>query len=525
MLSPVRAASNVSLTSQKQAAIVGENLTGVNTIPAAIALSGTIDASVEGKLNMLLLAARARMVDSLLAVIDTASKSIGLRREAGESNATFALRIADAIRDLTPKQLATVQQQLNAQGQTIPLQLIAQALHNPTGPQAAQIVAYIELVRYKDLATRAVVNSYGQNGGMETQELQPSVTAQPPRQDQGVRANPPPQSASSERPSSAAPASFAASLFAEAAEVQQVEVAEQVLTGGSLAEEVTAEDKRTADPQQPKATATSDRPATPVLRPAAATATVMPGEIRRIAADTQEGLKIVVARVLEAAGPELLEIMAEGEQAADAILAQALIADVLDGEEMRSGEAILQKAATPEKSGGDRPAALSNTTPPPTENDAERAPPNVGLSRLFDEGSIAPPILAESQVKAVAPLPQGIPFAVAQYLPAPDDAAESSSLQIDRVDPVEDEEQGQSQSEPHDEEEEEQGAASDDGNEAAMSQSTDAADEETAEASAPMAAAGADDVAPEPKALPMAAPVVPVVDPAYNLYQRMAGWE
>ncbi|MEZ2130088.1 MULTISPECIES: hypothetical protein [unclassified Sinorhizobium] len=525
MLSPVRAASNVSLTSQKQAAIVGENLTGANTVMAAIALSGTVDTSVEGKLNMLLLAARTRMVDSLLAVIDAASRSIGLKREAGESNASFALRIADTIRDLTPKQLTTVQQQLNAQGQTIPLQLIAQALHNPTGPQAAQIVAYIELVRYKDLATRAVVNSYGQNGGIETQEPHPSVTAQPPRQDQGMQPHPP-QSVSAERPSTAAPASFAASLFAEGAEIQQVEVVEQVLTGGSLAEEVRAEDKRTADPPQPKTAVTSDRPAMPVLRSAAATATVMPGEILWIAADIQEGLKIVLARVIEAAGPELLDIMAEGEQAVDAILAQALIADVLDGEEMQPREAILEKAATPEKSSGDRPAVLSNTSPPLTENDAERAP-GVELSQLFDEALIAPPILAESQAKTIAPLPQGIPFAVAQYLPALDDAAESSSLKIDRVDPVDDEEegQGQGQGEPQDGEEGKQGAASDDGNEAAISQSTDSGEEETAEASDSVATASADAPAPEPLALSMAAPVVPAVDPVYNLYQRMAGWE
>lgn len=521
MLSPVRAASNVSLTSQKQAAIVAENLTGANTITAAIALSGTVNASVEGKLNMLLLAARERMFDSLLAVIDAVSRSIDLKREAGESNGAFALRIADAIRDLTPKQLATVQQQLNAQGQTIPLQLIAQALHNPTGPQAAQIVAYIELVRYKerDLAMRAVVNSYGQNSGVETQEPQLSLATQPQRQDQAGRPNLPPQSASAQTPSSAAPASLAASLFAEAAEVQQVEVVEQVLTGASLAEEE-VEGKRAADVPQAETEAENNRPSAPVLRSAAAAAPVMPGEIRRIAADNQEGLKIVVARVIEAAGPELLDVMAEGEQVLDTILAQALIADVLDGEEMQSREATLARAATPEKS-GDRPAVPSNTPLPLTENDVER----VELSRLFDEGSIASPILAESQAKAVAPLPQGIPFAVAQYLPAPDDAAGSSSLQIDRVDPVEDEEQGQSRGEPQEDEEEEQGqeAASDDGVE--MTLPGDAGDEESEEASDPVAAAGADAVAPEKMALPMPASVALPLDPVYDLYQRMAGWE
>ena len=58
-----------------------------------------------------------------------------------------------------------VERQLTAQGHSLPLRLIAEALKNPTGPEAARIIAYLEIVRYKDrdLAARAVLRSYGQN--------------------------------------------------------------------------------------------------------------------------------------------------------------------------------------------------------------------------------------------------------------------------------------------------------------------------------------------------------------------------
>ncbi|API53847.1 hypothetical protein BMW22_21505 [Rhizobium leguminosarum] len=168
MLTPVRAASNASFSSQGQtAAIVAGGLgqsviapAPVNAVEAAV-----LNSAIAGKLNILLLAARERMVEALFDVIDAAGRSISLDRGEDESNLAFASRLADAIRRLPAARIDEVERQLTAQGRGLQLRTIAEALKNPTGPEAARIVAYLEIVRYKDrdLAARAVVRSYGQN--------------------------------------------------------------------------------------------------------------------------------------------------------------------------------------------------------------------------------------------------------------------------------------------------------------------------------------------------------------------------
>ncbi|PDT14312.1 hypothetical protein CO670_23775 [Rhizobium sp. J15] len=168
MLSPVRAASNASFSSQSQtAAIVAGGLGRSVIAPAPVnAVEATdLNSAIAGKLNILLLAARERMVEALFDVIDAAGRSISLDRSEDETNLAFASRLADAIRRLPAARIEEVERQLSAQGHSLPLRLIAEALKNPTGPEAARIIAYLEIVRYKDrdLAARAVLRSYGQN--------------------------------------------------------------------------------------------------------------------------------------------------------------------------------------------------------------------------------------------------------------------------------------------------------------------------------------------------------------------------
>ncbi|PDS80885.1 hypothetical protein [Rhizobium sp. L43] len=168
MLNPVRAASNASFSSQGQtAAIVAGGLGRSVIAPAPVnAVEATdLNSAIAGKLNILLLAARERMVEALFDVIDAAGRSISLDRGEDETNLAFASRLADAIRGLPAARIDEVERQLTGEGHSLPLRIIAEALKNPTGPQAARIVAYLEIVRYKDrdLAARAVVRSYGQN--------------------------------------------------------------------------------------------------------------------------------------------------------------------------------------------------------------------------------------------------------------------------------------------------------------------------------------------------------------------------
>ncbi|MGO7422955.1 hypothetical protein ACCT09_24585, partial [Rhizobium ruizarguesonis] len=167
MLTPVRAASNAIFSSQGQtAAIVASGLGHSVIAPAPVNAveAADLNSAIAGKLNILLLAARERMVEALFDVIDAAGRSISLDRGEDESNLAFASRLADAIRRLPTARIDEVERQLTENGHSVPIRTIAEALKNPTGPEAARVVAYLEIVRYKDrdLAAHAVVRSYGQ---------------------------------------------------------------------------------------------------------------------------------------------------------------------------------------------------------------------------------------------------------------------------------------------------------------------------------------------------------------------------
>lgn len=168
MLSPIRSASNASLSSQGQtAAIVAGGLgrsvvapTPVNAVEAA-----DLNAAIAGKLNILLIAARQRMIEALLDIINATGRTIALQRGEGESDQAFATRVADAIRRMPDAEIDAVERQLSDDGHSLPLRMIAAALKDPTGAEAARVIAYLEIISYKDrdLAARAVVRSYHQN--------------------------------------------------------------------------------------------------------------------------------------------------------------------------------------------------------------------------------------------------------------------------------------------------------------------------------------------------------------------------
>lgn len=177
MLSPVRAASNGSLSSQSQTAAVSTD--GLVRAASAVApvhqIQGAdLNSSVAGKLSILLLAVRARMVDALLDVLSATSEALAIPREDDETDLAFASRLAAAIEKLPPAKIEKVERQLAMQGHAVPLRLLAEALRNPAGPEAARIATYLETIHYKDrdLAARAVVRSYGQNDASPTRQEQ-----------------------------------------------------------------------------------------------------------------------------------------------------------------------------------------------------------------------------------------------------------------------------------------------------------------------------------------------------------------
>jgi hypothetical protein len=579
MLSPVSAVSALGTVLEKPAVATAET-SGVQTAATPLAvLSSTVNASVEGKLNMLLVAAREQMFDSLLSAIDAASAALNVSREPDESNAALAQRLADTIRSLPQQQLAVAQQLLDTQAKMpIPLPLIAEALTNPDGPEAVQIAISLEaaLTQEPDAVIKAVVNSYGQNAG-ETDTIEPQVPL--PTQTAPKNADAAPVTAAAVLPASpekaAAPVPAAATtapsatsaqapgetpataaqsqtfLFSAAAldpEVapnletastpqttpnQQVAPSQQpapilqavsaLLVDAGVGEIVHPQSAISVeDNVSPAGPASSAAPAEPKLPTEVAlirspvTPPPVPRDIQQIRADIKEGLQVVIGRAIDVAGPELLQIIQDDASSAERVIAQALAANAADQREVQSlpqtagDEGVRNLAAAM--------ASQNSVSPEETSNAPAAAAALLGKS-LGD--MLAAPAMdmpdTAAQMGAPIPLPQGIPFAIAQYLPADLPIDDEDLEQVNRVDPADDEEheQGQGGETAQDESED------DSQPEETHPPAAEASDEADAEA----ASSEAEVVAPKPLALPTPAPSDPLHDHAFDFYRRMVGWE
>ncbi|KQV84362.1 hypothetical protein [Rhizobium sp. Root1220] len=182
MLTPVRAASNASFPSQGQNTSLSADgiVRSVNAVPPVnLVESPDLNSPIVAKLNILVLAVRARMVEALLDALDAAGAALSQPRDEDENDLVFASRLASAIQKLPAAKIEAIERQLAADGHSVPLRLLAEALKNPTGPEAARIAAYLETTRYKDRdpAARAVVRSYGQNDASPPrQEPRPEIS-------------------------------------------------------------------------------------------------------------------------------------------------------------------------------------------------------------------------------------------------------------------------------------------------------------------------------------------------------------
>jgi hypothetical protein len=184
MLTPVRAASNTSLSSNGQSVALASSGLGRSVVapaPVQPVEAADLNSSIAGKLNIILAAARERMFEALLEAINAASDALPLPRQDGETNLIFASRLAEAIQKLPASRINEIETQLASQGHNLPLRLIAEALKNPAGPEAARVVTYLETLRYKDrdLAARAVMRSYRQNDASPLRpETRPNILLQ-----------------------------------------------------------------------------------------------------------------------------------------------------------------------------------------------------------------------------------------------------------------------------------------------------------------------------------------------------------
>ncbi|MDK4743376.1 hypothetical protein PH547_31355 [Rhizobium sp. CNPSo 3464] len=570
MLSPVSAVSALGTALEKPVVATPET-SGVQTAATPLAvLSSTVNASVEGKLNMLLVAARERMFDSLLSAIDAASVALNVSREPDENNAALAQRLADTIRSLPPQQLAVAQQLLDTQTEMpISLPVLAEALTNPDGSEAVQIAISLEaaLTQEPDAVLKAVVNSYGQNAG-ETETAKPQTPV--PAQTMLKTTEAAPTATSAVSPASsdkaAAPASAAATaaLSATTAQIPEETPAAAVrnqavlFAAAILGPEISPDLETVSSPQaipnqqsapippaanalvvdtglgeivHPQnaipaeanissaavallaASAEEHLPTEIALIRSPITPPPVPRDIQQIRADIKEGLQVVIGRAIDVAGPELLQIIQDDSTSAESVIAQALAANAADQKDVPS----LPQTAGNE---GTRNLAAAMASQNATSLDEMPNAPAALLGKSLSGPLVGPaPVMSDAaaQMGTPAPLPQGIPFAIAQYLPVDLPIDDEDLEKVNRVDPADDEEaeQGQGGEAPQDEGEDESEPEE-------MHQPAAEASEET---DAEAASSQDSVVATKPLALPAPGLRDSLHDHAFDFYQRMVEWE
>ncbi len=516
MLTPVRAASNASFSSQGQtAAIVASGLGHSVIAPAPVNAveAADLNSAIAGKLNILLLAARERMVEALFDVIDAAGRSISLDRGEDESNLAFASRLADAIRRLPTARIDEVERQLTVQGHGLPLRTIAEALKNPTGPEAARIVAYLEIVRYKDrdLAARAVVRSYRQNDASPMR-----AEARPEIQLPEIRLHEDSLPAALRQPTdkpvpadslieAAAPATAEEAVIAEAVETDDPETpkaenraqsapatAREIAPEKSAPQEIEAE-----QPLPAEATAADDTPETPepaAIQPRAMSEKVDPVIPRNwagIAASMTEEVSEMIATIIREQDIEtvLEDVPVEAAVEIDTILDDAVISDATETLTRQPTEFT---APDPRQSAALRPSQMD------IETAAARQPKEISAQPQMMP---VPETVEASYVPLAARMPEGfaysqLPYQFAKDTPSNEKAGETHHQhQHHRDDASEDQQQAQSGGEDAEPDAEETAA--------------------TPERRTPRM------IDAEPSAYQPGA----AADPVYALYQRMVGWE
>ena len=559
MLLPVGAVSPVGVSVEKPIAATAET-SGLQTTATPVAvLSSAVNASVEGKLNMLLVAARERMLDSLLSAIDAASKAVNVSREPGESNTAYAQRVAAAIRSLTPPQLAAAQQRMDAQMRTpVPLPLLAAALENPESPQAVQLALSLEQasVAEPDAVLKAVVNSYGQNAGEARTPASQAPVSAPMQKAADLAALSMALAAAAEEPASAistsAPPATTPATTQSAAQpgpatqptpqsgisvqsqsapaVAQTAQAQTVAQNGTAAAPQIAPAGSTAAAAataQPSALASlvDDLTASVLLTALAAEAELptevalirspltpppVPRVIQQIEADIKQGLQVVISPPVMETNTDLLQIINNPTSSVEKIIAQALTGNT---------------------------AAQASSTQPPAVNEGAKSPveavampvslavqPEAPAAASLSSGKLAlqaPSAVsiaayeAAEQTVMPAPLPFGVPFVVANYLPVDTPDKNSESKLLDRVDPIGDEESGQTQDEENPQGQDEEQAQAE---EPPMQAAEEASDE------AESTALPSDRIRSELAALPQ--PLRGSLhDHAFDFYRRMVAWE
>jgi len=522
MLTPVRAASSSSFPSQGSAAALSADGI-VRAAATAVAVnqveSPDLTSAVTAKLNILLLAVRARMVEALLDVLNATGDAISQPRDDDEPDLAFAARLADAIQKMPAAKIEAVERQLAAQGHAIPLRLLAEALRNPAGPEATRIAAYLETIGYKDrdLATRAVVRSYGQNDGSpQRPDQRAEISLHRDSVPLAARAAPasPPDAAAKVPVNITAtaitnPTADPVEQPAVAAAVSAVEADEQPVAATSSFAEADAG----AEASAAATTAGEEAGLVEAGSVAAKADPIIPKTWTGIPASlSKDETDMIVVIIRDQEAEVLLEAVdVEPAIEIDVLLDDTLIADIPEHLRASPDQAVV--------SNGIARQANPLAAPSPLEAAAARTAAHAPTPVETDLPSAARQTIDATYAPVMMKIVEGVPYAIQPYGFAKDETDDGASREMNRED---------HNGEPRQDEEDEAALQGEpDVAEAIDTAASDADEDGVTIETSPAAAAPLLNDAGQP-ILKLPAPgqsAMTVPDEAYARYRRMVGWE
>ncbi|MDM9646897.1 hypothetical protein [Rhizobium sp. S163] len=538
MLSPVRAASSSSFPSQGStsalsASDVVRSVTAV--VPVNQVESPDLTSGATAKLNILLLAVRARMVEALLNVLTATGEALSQPRDDNEPDLVFASRLADAIQKLPAAKIEVIERQLAAQGHAIPLRLLAEALQNPAGPAATRIAAYLETIgtRDRDLATRAVLKSYSQNDGSPARpEQRPEISLHRDT----VTSTPRATTAATESAGAKNAATAAAAAgttghesdvtpqtvltdeapmapVAERAEPKAAMTAASATLSADEAAEAPVATEASAPPAEAEATEVAAEPT--VTRDTKADPIIPKSWVGIPASLSKDETDMIVVIIRDQATETLLEATdVEPAVDIDVLLDDTLIADIPDNLK-RPAEQMLM-------ANGLAKPVTAQAAPSPLEAVAAQAAARQTAQTDTDTPSATRQMIDATYAPVLMKVIEGVPYAPQPYDFAKDETDDAGSREMNREDHNGNIDQGDENEDAEQDGADEAGTleeqvlAADDSEDAAIMAAQQSAID------APMLDEAGEPILMLPgPGLPMA----PASDEAYARYRRMVGWE
>jgi hypothetical protein len=169
MLPPVLASANAyaSATEAKQRPdqTVSARPTTANVPAAPTAIAR--EATVAGQLNMMLLSGPERMSRNLAALAEVLGSALKIERGVDESLTDYMGRLIDGIAGLPAADRVKLQKLLAQSFAGLQLRTLLDAMANPSGPERTTLALYLELYRQtdRDGAARSVISSYRELAG------------------------------------------------------------------------------------------------------------------------------------------------------------------------------------------------------------------------------------------------------------------------------------------------------------------------------------------------------------------------